>query len=830
MEAHEENVDNMILQPYLDQWQDRADSIYDKCFARHEGKDGYGFPTMSPTISMSPSISIQPSLEPTSSPSSQPTMSAQPSAAPTCARTTNRLDTFYSNGNRVQVERTNGIFFDIENTSMESDIAIKGLDVHVAERDGDNNRALVRVFVKAGSWQEGDAATNETAWTEIGTPGEGIQVRPRGKYDAATSLLDLTGDGNGDSGDGDHPILVPASETLGVYIVQMEYPDLYSTYHGADGKDGRSVPLNIGDNSSQDGPIVIKAGSAVTLGAHLDDDGTELPPLPFSATQNIMGGRNGRMGAVGFNGHIDYVIDPCGETVEAAKTRGIFTTEAPTVSSSPSISSSPSSVPTFVTDSPTSSPMCTQSYGSTDTLYPDKSTQIERSNGILFDIENKSDEEIAITSLDINMRHSTSSTTTTVGPQKVELYVRPGSWQENDGIAVNDSDMWTQISPATGFLVWGAGKFNPTQVDLMEQGKESIRIAPGSTMGVYVVQTDTVDSASADMYSVYHGTDAKDASFAKQVGATAATSDDGLLELKVGQARSLDSQEAFHSGNTFGGASAQGPVSFNGHIGYIVSPCNDDGDGDGEGTERRSLKSSGSGQKLRGSPTNNDQQQVKDAQSQPQSQAQNQPQNTERLLDHNYIDGWYDGTSKNPAEFSKPGLFWDPFRLWTSPWYIRYRGSFTMPQCFDDTRVRVLDRWLQISQRQKNQMDQLIANMRDRDTCKLATVGKPRNDGMNSKLVDVNRPLQTTTSAHGMHHCSSRDWHQNEFFRTPRGNTCWCLLTGECPEGCGTDCAGNCKKNNTQTDGARLFCDEHYAPKQDKWNVYKCTANDIYGD
>jgi hypothetical protein len=400
--------------------------------------------------------------------------------------------------------------------------------------------------------------------------------------------------------------------------------------------------------------------------------------LPFSEA-NTIGSMEGRLGPVGFNGHIDYVVDPCAQDFDAATRRGIFNSLAPTVS--PTVSSSPSmsAVPSYI---PTSTPTCTHSYGSTDTLYPDKSTQIERSNGILFDIENTSDEEIAITSLDINMRQSS---TTTVGPQHVELYVRQGTWQENNSMAINDPDMWTQISPDTGFLVPPAGKFNPTLVDLMDQGKESIVIAAGGTLGVYVVQTD-VDADSADLYGVYHGIDAKYPSSAtKQVGATAATSNDGFLKLKVGQARSLgnnsSSQQAFNSGNTFGGVNTQGPVSFNGHIGYIVSPC--DGDGEGRRNLQNSNKNNGSRQKLRGSPTNDNQQLKQDE----QAQSPAQPHEAERLLDHDYIDGWYDEEPKDPADFSTSDLFWDPFRLWTSPWYIRYRGSFTMPQCFDDTRV-----------------------------------------------------------------------------------------------------------------------------------------------
>jgi len=69
--------------------------------------------------------------------------------------------------------------------------------------------------------------------------------------------------------------------------------------------------------------------------------------------------------------------------------------------------------------------------------------------------------------------------------------------------------------------------------------------------------------------------------------------------------------------------------------------------------------------------------------------------------------------------------------------------------------VRVLDRALQISQKQLTQIDTLIAQMRDPQTCKLATVGKPRG---NTGFVDVNRPLQQRNGDHELKYCDSGDF------------------------------------------------------------------------
>ena len=71
-------------------------------------------------------------------------------------------------------------------------------------------------------------------------------------------------------------------------------------------------------------------------------------------------------------------------------------------------------------------------------------------------------------------------------------------------------------------------------------------------------------------------------------------------------------------------------------------------------------------------------------------------------------------------------------------------------------QVRVVDRPLQISQKQLNLIEMMISEMRDPVTCKLSTVGSPRNDG--SGYVDVNRPLQRRNDDHDLIYCDSGDW------------------------------------------------------------------------
>jgi hypothetical protein len=171
--------------------------------------------------------------------------------------------------------------------------------------------------------------------------------------------------------------------------------------------------------------------------------------------------------------------------------------------------------------------------------------------------------------------------------------------------------------------------------------------------------------------------------------------------------------------------------------------------------------------------------------------------------------------------------------------------------------VRVIDRPLEISQSQLDQIESMIATMRDPETCRFSTAGAPRPL---SDAVNVNRPVQRHYSDHDLKYCNGGDFSKSqllanlrltehavkplsdscrhfhgimqsdaiphfppsskfvrwavlhighkEFFDTPRGNTCWCLLDGTCPLGCDIDSAGNCEGPN---------CDSHWDPSAPIW-------------
>jgi hypothetical protein len=76
--------------------------------------------------------------------------------------------------------------------------------------------------------------------------------------------------------------------------------------------------------------------------------------------------------------------------------------------------------------------------------------------------------------------------------------------------------------------------------------------------------------------------------------------------------------------------------------------------------------------------------------------------------------------------------------------------------CYDEVRWRVFKEPLQISLRQKTLIDELIKEMVDVNTCRKATVGKPRFDS--TDFVDVNRPLQKKDKKHSLHVCDSKHW------------------------------------------------------------------------
>jgi len=137
-----------------------------------------------------------------------------------------------------------------------------------------------------------------------------------------------------------------------------------------------------------------------------------------------------------------------------------------------------------------------------------------------------------------------------------------------------------------------------------------------------------------------------------------------------------------------------------------------------------------------------------------------------KLQDDGLGDSFQNGTWAQYPEF-------DVYSLLTTPWFYRYRGSLTMPQCFNNVLWRVLEQPLEISIRQREMIDQMISYTRDPVTCQLATIGAPRGDG----YVNVNRPLQQLNETLSkLMHCDKYNFRNHGFFEYPRGNTAWDML------------------------------------------------------
>jgi len=56
-------------------------------------------------------------------------------------------------------------------------------------------------------------------------------------------------------------------------------------------------------------------------------------------------------------------------------------------------------------------------------------------------------------------------------------------------------------------------------------------------------------------------------------------------------------------------------------------------------------------------------------------------------------------------------------------------------------------------------------------------------------------------------HSSTPAGSEEFFTKSPRGNTCWCLLSGDCTE-CDIDDYGNCMSD---------ICDSHWVPTNSTW-------------
>jgi hypothetical protein len=120
-----------------------------------------------------------------------------------------------------------------------------------------------------------------------------------------------------------------------------------------------------------------------------------------------------------------------------------------------------------------------------------------------------------------------------------------------------------------------------------------------------------------------------------------------------------------------------------------------------------------------------------------------------KLQDDGPSDGFMQGEWAMWPEF-------DVYHLLTTPWFYRYKGSFTMPNCFREVFWRVLEQPLEISTRQLEMINQMISFAKDPVTCNLTSVGAPREDG--SGYVDVNRPIYELSRSNKLMHCSKFDF------------------------------------------------------------------------
>lgn len=64
---------------------------------------------------------------------------------------------------------------------------------------------------------------------------------------------------------------------------------------------------------------------------------------------------------------------------------------------------------------------------------------------------------------------------------------------------------------------------------------------------------------------------------------------------------------------------------------------------------------------------------------------------------------------------------------------------------------------IRVAPKQITELERLIANRIDPDTCQPYTAGKPRR--RTNWKVSVNRPIQTVTKKHQLVYCECVDWH-----------------------------------------------------------------------
>ncbi len=122
----------------------------------------------------------------------------------------------------------------------------------------------------------------------------------------------------------------------------------------------------------------------------------------------------------------------------------------------------------------------------------------------------------------------------------------------------------------------------------------------------------------------------------------------------------------------------------------------------------------------------------------------------------------------------------DPFRRTFSPYdwlkrvateyYFRYEGSQTVPPCFaQSVHWRVMKNSILVAPEQIQQLEDLIANRVNSNTCFRETAGASRSG---THKVAVTRPIQSITSGHKAVFCECIDWES-----TMPADIEWCKLS-----------------------------------------------------
>lgn len=89
-------------------------------------------------------------------------------------------------------------------------------------------------------------------------------------------------------------------------------------------------------------------------------------------------------------------------------------------------------------------------------------------------------------------------------------------------------------------------------------------------------------------------------------------------------------------------------------------------------------------------------------------------------------------------------------------YYYRYEGSQMVPPCFETVHYRVMKDPIRIHPIQLEELERLLAQRIDPESCQNDTAGRERSS--DSTKVDLNRPLQKYSNIHRKVFCECQDW------------------------------------------------------------------------